>query len=112
MASVARVAVTSRTAGAPHAWRIAAAGGRPGAVEPASHPLGTTVEVADLYFNTPARRKFLKSEPTELAHCADAFDRVALARPDVALTLRHGDRRDPPLSRGRTCGQSRRRPWR
>ena len=46
----------------------------------------------DLYFNTPARRKFLKSEPTELAHCADAFDRAALARPDVALTLRHGDR--------------------
>ena len=92
MASVARVAVVSRTAGAPHAWRIAAAGGSPSAVEPASHPLGTTVEVADLYFNTPARRKFLKSEPTELAHCADAFDRVALARPDIALTLRHGDR--------------------
>jgi DNA mismatch repair protein MutL len=92
VASVAHVAVTSRTPGVPHAWRIAAAGGRPGAVEPASHPLGTTVEVADLYFNTPARRKFLKSEPTELAHCADAFDRVALARPDVALTLRHGDR--------------------
>jgi DNA mismatch repair protein MutL len=92
MASVARVAVTSRTAGAAHAWRIAAAGGPPGAAEPASHPLGTTVEVADLYFNTPARRKFLKSESTELAHCADSFDRVALARPDVALTLRHGDR--------------------
>ncbi len=92
MASVARVAVVSRTAGAPHAWRIAAAGGSPSAVEPASHPLGTMVEVADLYFNTPARRKFLKSEPTELAHCADAFDRVALARPDIALTLRHGDR--------------------
>jgi DNA mismatch repair protein MutL len=92
MASVARVAVTSRPAGAPHAWRIAAEGGRPGAAEPASHPFGTTVEVADLYFNTPARRKFLKSEPTEAAHCADVFDRVALARPDLALTLRHGDR--------------------
>jgi DNA mismatch repair protein MutL len=92
IASVARVAVTSRTAGAQHAWRIAAEGGPPGAVEPASHPLGTTVEVADLYFNTPARRKFLKSEATELAHCAEAFDRVALARPDLALTLRHGDR--------------------
>ena len=92
MASVARVAVTSRTAGAPHAWRVSAGGGPPSAVEPASHPLGTTVEVAELYFNTPARRKFLNSEPTELAHCADAFDRVALARPDVALTLRHGER--------------------
>ena len=92
IASVARVAVTSRTTGTAHAWRLAAEGGPPAAVEPASHPLGTTVEVADLYFNTPARRKFLKSEPTELAHCADAFDRVALARPDIALTLRHGDR--------------------
>jgi len=92
IASVARVAVTSRTTSAPHAWRIAAEGGPPGAVEPASHPLGTTVEVAELYFNTPARRKFLKSEPTELAHCADAFDRVALARPDIALTMRHGER--------------------
>ncbi|MGE5795003.1 MAG: DNA mismatch repair endonuclease MutL [Bacteroidota bacterium] len=92
IASVARVAVISRTAAAPHAWRIAAEGGPPGAVEPASHPLGTTVDVVDLYFNTPARRKFLKSEPTEAAHCADAFDRVALTRPDLALTLRHGDR--------------------
>jgi len=92
IASVARVAVTSRTAAAAHAWRIAAEGGPPGAVEPASHPLGTTVEVRDLYFNTPARRKFLKSEPTEAAHCADAFDRVALARPELALTLRHGER--------------------
>jgi DNA mismatch repair protein MutL len=92
MASVARVSVTSRPAGAPHAWRVAAEGGPPGPAEPASHPPGTTVEVADLYFNTPARRKFLKSEPTELAHCTDAFDRVALARPDLALTLRHGDR--------------------
>ncbi len=92
IASVARVAVTSRTPGAAHAWRVAAEGGPPGAVEPASHPLGTTVEVAELYFNTPARRKFLKSEPTELAHCVDSFDRAALARPDLALTLRHGDR--------------------
>ena len=92
IASVARVAVTSRTSEAAHAWRVAAEGGPPGAVEPASHPLGTTVEVAELYFNTPARRKFLKSEPTELAHCVDSFDRAALARPDLALTLRHGDR--------------------
>ena len=92
IASVANVALTSRTPDAPHAWRIAAAGGPPGAVEPASHPLGTTTDVIDLYFNTPARRKFLKSEQTELAHCADAFDRIALARPDLALTLRHNER--------------------
>jgi DNA mismatch repair protein MutL len=92
IASVARVAVTSRPADAEHAWRIAADGGPAGAPEPAAHPAGTTVEVLDLYFNTPARRKFLKSEATEFAHCAEAFARVALARPDLALTLRHNGR--------------------
>jgi DNA mismatch repair protein MutL len=92
IASVARVAITSRTANAAHAARIAAEGGPAGAVEPAAHPTGTTIDVADLYFNTPARRKFLKSDPTELAHSSAAFDRVALARPDIAMTLKHNDR--------------------
>jgi DNA mismatch repair protein MutL len=92
IASVARVAVIARTAAAEHAWRIAAEGGPAGAPEPAAHPVGTTVEVLDLYFNTPARRKFLKSEATEFAHCAEAFARVALSRPDLTLTLRHNGR--------------------
>lgn len=92
IASVARVALTSRPVAAQHAWRITAEGGPPGAAEPAAHSVGTTLEVADLYFNTPARRKFLKSEPTELAHCSEMFRRMALARPDVALTLRHNAR--------------------
>jgi len=92
IASVARVTVTSRTADADHAWRIGAAGGPPGPVEPAAHPAGTTVDVLDLYFNTPARRKFLKSEATEYAHCAEAFARVALAHPEAAMTLRHNGR--------------------
>jgi DNA mismatch repair protein MutL len=92
IASVARVDVISRVPDADHAWHIAAAGGPAGAPEPAAHPPGTTVEVADLYFNTPARRKFLKSAATEFGHCAEAFDRVALARPDLALTLRHNGR--------------------
>ncbi|HSD41068.1 MAG TPA: DNA mismatch repair endonuclease MutL, partial [Burkholderiales bacterium] len=92
IASVARVAVIARTAGAEHAWRVAAEGGPAGAPEPAAHAAGTTVEVLDLYFNTPARRKFLKSETTEFAHCAEAFARVALARPDLTLTLRHNGR--------------------
>jgi DNA mismatch repair protein MutL len=98
IASVARVAVTSRTADAAHAWRVAAEGGPAGAPEPAAHSAGTTVEVLDLYFNTPARRKFLKSEATEFAHCAEAFVRVALARPDLALTLRHNGRVSNHLS--------------
>jgi DNA mismatch repair protein MutL len=92
IASVARVALTSRPEGAAHAWRIEAEGGMPGAPAPAAHAAGTTVEVADLYFNTPARRKFLKSEATEAAHCTDVFERVALARPGLALTLRHNGR--------------------
>jgi DNA mismatch repair protein MutL len=92
IASVARVSVTSRTPEADHAWRIDAEGGPAGTTEPAAHPVGTTVEVLDLYFNTPARRKFLKTEGTEFAHCADVFARIALARPDLALTLRHNGR--------------------
>jgi DNA mismatch repair protein MutL len=92
IASVARVAVIARTGDAEHAWRIAAEGGPASAPEPAAHPAGTTVEVLDLYFNTPARRKFLKSEATEFAHCAEAFARGALARPDLTLTLRHNGR--------------------
>jgi DNA mismatch repair protein MutL len=92
IASVARVTLSSRPGGAEHAWRISAEGGPASEPEPAASEAGTTVEVADLYFNTPARRKFLKSEATEFAHCADAFERIALARPDVALTLRHNGR--------------------
>ncbi len=92
IASVARLALTSRPADARHAWRIAAEGGPVSAPEPAAQAAGTTLEVEDLYFNTPARRKFLKSEATELAHCTEVFRRIALARPDVALSLRHNGR--------------------
>ena len=92
IASVARVALSSRTAGAASAFSLSAEGGSIGAVQPAAHPLGTTVEVNDLYYNTPARRKFLKSDATELAHCEDAFTRAALSRHEVTFTLRHNGR--------------------
>ena len=90
IAAVAAVSVTSRTADAPHAWEIV--GSHHGAVAPSSGAHGTTIDVQDLYFNTPARRKFLKSEQTEYGHCAEVVRRIALARPDVAFSLSHNGR--------------------
>lgn len=90
--AVARVELVSRARGAAHAWSLAAEGGAPGAPRPAARAPGTTVAVSDLYFNTPARRKFLRTEATEFGHCDEAFRRVALARPAVAFTLKHNGR--------------------
>jgi DNA mismatch repair protein MutL len=92
IASVARVALTTRTGRAAHAWSLSAEGGAHGTPQPAAHPGGTSVEANDLYFNTPARRKFLRTEATEFGHCEDVFKRIALSRPDVAFSLRHNGR--------------------
>jgi len=92
IAAVARVELVSRARDAAHAWSVAAEGGAPREPRPAARAPGTTVSVADLYFNTPARRKFLRTEATEFGHCDEAFRRVALARPDLAFTLRHNGR--------------------
>jgi DNA mismatch repair protein MutL len=87
IASVAQLTVTTRTADAPHAWEIS--GSQHNSVTPASGAQGTTIDVQDLYFNTPARRKFLKTEQTEYGHCAEVVRRIALARPDVSFSLSH-----------------------
>ena len=92
IASVARVTLTSRNGASPHAYSINTEGPVSGAVEPAARQPGTTVTVADLYFNTPARRKFLRTEATEFGHCEGVFHRIALARPDVAFLLKHNGR--------------------
>ncbi len=92
MAAVARVSLVSRTREEPHAWRIEAEGGRIGAAQPASAQPGTTITVCDLYFNTPARRKFLKTEATEWGHCDEAVKRIALVRPELAIRLSHNGR--------------------
>ena len=90
IASVASVRITSRTPDAAHAFEIV--GSHEGTVAPSSGAFGTTIDVQDLYFNTPARRKFLKSEQTEYGHCAEVVRRIALARPDVAFSLSHNGR--------------------
>ena len=95
--AVARLAIVSRREADRHAWRIACEAGQVSAVEPAALAAGTTVEAEDLYFNTPARRKFLKSEATEFARCDEAYSRIALSRPGVAFSLTHNGRRSSHL---------------
>ena len=86
IASVSELAIVSRTADEDRAWRVDA---RTGELGPAARARGTTVEVRELFFNTPARRKFLKTDATELAHGVEALRRHALARPDVSFVLWH-----------------------
>ncbi|MGZ5061819.1 MAG: DNA mismatch repair endonuclease MutL [Usitatibacter sp.] len=95
--AVARLAISSRRAGERHAWRVACEAGHVSGIEPAALAAGTTVEVEDLYFNTPARRKFLKSEATEFARCDEAYSRIALSRPGVGFALSHNGRRSSHL---------------
>jgi DNA mismatch repair protein MutL len=92
MAAVAQLTLISRTEQDAHGWKVEAIDGRLGEIAPASHAQGTTVEIREMYFNTPARRKFLKSEATEFAWCEEAFKRIALSRPDVAFSLQHNGR--------------------
>jgi DNA mismatch repair protein MutL len=86
VSSVAEMSISSRVDGSPHALRLDA---RSGELSPAARGVGTSVEVRELFFSTPARRKFLKSDATELAHCVDAVRRHALTRPDVGFTVWH-----------------------
>jgi DNA mismatch repair protein MutL len=89
IASVSRLSLISRRSSAPHAWGLQARDGALSAVAPASHPLGTGVEVRDLFFNVPARRKFLRTENTEYQHIVRMLERLALSRFEVAFSLVH-----------------------
>jgi DNA mismatch repair protein MutL len=89
IASVSDLSLTSRTAEAEHAVRLDA---RSGEINPAARAIGTSVEVRELFFSTPARRKFLKTDATELAHCVEAVRRHALVRPDVGFAVWHEGR--------------------
>jgi DNA mismatch repair protein MutL len=107
--SVARLTLTSCTRGAPHAWQIACDGGDLGTARPAARPVGTTVEVRDLFFNTPARRKFQRSEKTELAHVDSVLRNLALARFDVEFRLTSNGRKvfDLPAAAERAAQEAR-----
>jgi DNA mismatch repair protein MutL len=92
IASVSRLSLTSRSNEADHAWSIEAREGVRSAPAPASHPPGTSVEVRDLFFNVPARRKFLRTEATEYQHILRMLERLALSRFEVGFTLANNGR--------------------
>lgn len=89
IAAVSRLTLTSRQKDTAHAQQITAIDGTIHPITAAAHEAGTTVEMIDLYFNTPARRKFLKADATEYAHCLTTVERIALAHPHIGFTVRH-----------------------
>lgn len=106
--SVSRLTLTSRPKGAHSAWLLRVEGGRVGEPEPAAHPPGTRVEVRQLFYATPARLKFLKTDRTEFAYAVDSVKRLALAYPQIIFTIYDGARvvfrsigRDEHFSRSR-----------
>ena len=92
IASVSRFSLTSRTVDAAHAHALDVDNGEIGPLRPAQHPVGTTAEMRELFFNVPARRKFLRAERTELGHVEDWLRAIALARPEVGFSLTHNGR--------------------
>ena len=113
IASVSRLVLQSRPRDAAGGARVRVDGGVVSAVEPAASKVGTSVEVRDLFFNVPARRKFLRTPRTEVGHAEDAMRRLALARPDVSFSLHHDARKvldvnhrmEPPRRLARLLGE-------
>jgi DNA mismatch repair protein MutL len=102
IAEVSRFLLRSRTHDSPSGAEIEVVGGKPSDVVPYGCPAGTTIEVRNLFFNTPVRRKFLRTQQTEFGHASEAFVRIALAKPHIHFTLKHNDKPvfDLPASEG------------
>jgi DNA mismatch repair protein MutL len=102
IASVSRLRIVSRTPDAEHASEVSVDGGSITPTKPAAHPFGTTIEVRDLFFNVPARRKFVRTDATEVSHIVRLAERLVLSRPEVGFRLRNGDRMliDAPATDG------------
>ena len=92
MASVSRMTITSRTVGADHGWQVKVVNGEIDELVPAPGSIGTQVELEDLFYNVPARRKFMRADRTEFLHVDELLKRFALARPDVGFLLQHNNR--------------------
>jgi DNA mismatch repair protein MutL len=109
IASVARLGLTSRSNASDHAWSVEARDGALSPAAPASHPRGTSVEVRDLFFNVPARRKFLRAESTEYQHVLRMLERLALSRFEVGFSLTHNGKSVWSLPPARTEAERRAR---
>src|SRR5690606_33009743 len=92
-ASVSRFLITSRSSEAPHASALSVDGGRLGELQPAQHPPGTSIEVRDLFYNVPARRRFLRAERTEFGHIDELLRTLSLAHGDRRFVLQHNGKR-------------------
>ncbi|HEY1068237.1 MAG TPA: DNA mismatch repair endonuclease MutL, partial [Pirellulales bacterium] len=92
IAEISRLTIRSRPADSDAGAELVVEGGEARPIAPAGCPVGTTIEVRHLFFNTPVRRKFLKTSQTELGHLVEAFTRIALPHPQIHFTLRHNDR--------------------
>jgi DNA mismatch repair protein MutL len=104
--SVSRLSLISRTADSAHGWQLSGAGQFGGGeAKPAAHAVGTTIEACDLFFNTPARRKFMKAESTEFRHIHQFINRIALSRFDAGFVLKHNLRRVLDLMPATTAGE-------
>jgi DNA mismatch repair protein MutL len=92
IAEVSHLSLRSRPAGADSGHELEVAGGIRREIVPCGCPVGTAIEVRNLFYNTPVRRKFLRASQTEIGHCSEAFTRIALAQPQIHFTLRHNDK--------------------